>query len=123
MDEDGGEPKTYVSTVRLLLRGSARGKADPLAHGTGMTNTAGFSRPTGEKVHPLQNQSNVINGVARDATTLICDNSSGSQSRSVDIHFKEQKPSCSPDAMEVTAENTPASGKDGGCRTEAEAGT
>nr|XP_061807754.1 myosin light chain kinase, smooth muscle-like [Nerophis lumbriciformis] len=46
MDEDGGEPKTYVSTVRLQLQGRTRNRRDPLADRTGMRNTAGLSCPT-----------------------------------------------------------------------------
>ncbi|XP_061611605.1 myosin light chain kinase, smooth muscle-like isoform X1 [Phyllopteryx taeniolatus] len=118
MDEDGGEPTTYVSTVRLLLGGRTRNRPEPLADGTGMRNAAGILRPTGEKFHP--HESNSKNGVAR---TLSCKNSSGSQSCGAELHIKETNKTCSPDAMELKTESTEAPGKDSGRRTEAEAGS
>ncbi|XP_061665433.1 myosin light chain kinase, smooth muscle-like isoform X1 [Syngnathoides biaculeatus] len=118
MDQDGGEPKTYVSTARLQLGGRARNRPDPLAGDTAMRNAAGGFRPTGEKFHPQE--SNAKNGTA---TTLSCNNSSGSHSGGAGLHIKDTKKSRSPDAMELKTENVEAPGKESGRRTEAEAGS
>ncbi|XP_061120064.1 myosin light chain kinase, smooth muscle-like isoform X1 [Syngnathus typhle] len=106
MDEDGGEPKTYVSTVRLLLRGGTRKKTEPLADATGMRNAAAFSSQTGEKVHPHQNSAHYTNGVAGDATGLSDQNSSHGAKLHSQALQTEKRTRCNPDTMELTAENT-----------------
>ncbi|XP_077594804.1 myosin light chain kinase, smooth muscle-like isoform X1 [Stigmatopora nigra] len=123
MDEHGGKPKTYVSTVRLQLQGRTRTQRDPLADQPGMRNTARPSCPAGKKVHPHQSQLNHRNGVKKDAGKLNWENSSENHSHCLNLHINEIKIPCSPITMDLKTENPDITGKDSGRSTEAETGS